>query len=169
MAWLEKKTGAYFFGLPSSSTSCALLPAVLRVLLPPFSAPPPRFFAPNAGLSLASVDAPLSPPRVLLPRHTPAPVPRPRPPLLPPRATVDMVATRPCSMRSCVLVTGGVGLAGACDGWGRGSSKRCVRLAQAESWSNATNGRVEETKKSQAFREQDLTWLQLKAAGMTSR
>lgn len=93
----EKKTGAYFFGLPSSSSSCALLRA-----FPPFGAPPPRFFAPSAGLSLESLDAPFSPPRVPLPRHTPAPAPRPRPPLVPPRATVDMVAPKPCSIDSCV-------------------------------------------------------------------
>ena len=101
VVYAEKKTGAYSFGLPSSSSSCALLRG-----FPPLGAPPPRFFAPNAGLSLESLDAPLSPPRVLLPRHTPvpAPAPRPRPPLVPPRATVDIVAPRPCPMRSCVGV-----------------------------------------------------------------
>jgi len=130
-----KKTAAYFSDLLSPSSSCPLLLALLLAAC----APPPRFFAPNAGLSL-SLDAPLSPPRALLPRHTPPPAPRPRPPLVPPRATVAIVAPRPFARRSCVLGRGGGDGKGTRRIDGR-SGAQYAGPAQAESCSNAPGGR----------------------------
>lgn len=161
----EKKTGAYgSFFFPFSSSSSPLV----RVF-PLVGAPPPRFFAANAGLSLDSVDAPFRPPRVLLPRHTPALCPRPRPPRVPPRATVDMVATRWSSMRACVEVMREMRQVGVYGGRRCEGVEQCVRPAQAESWLDATGGRAEETKKCQGCREESSPWPQLKAAGKTSR